>query len=418
MPLKYLQKYKDEVSHCVRCGACQSTCPTYSVAGDESMVARGRMALVDAVIDGRLDITKGFAKRINSCLDCKRCIVACPSDVKVDEIIYAAKAEIAESFGCNPLMKFFSKGLVLRGWPFAYFLRFFGILKRIFYDPLPDSFPLPLALKVNGIKRSFPDVGGKPLRNIYKGVQSVDEPKGRVAFFVGCATNSIYQNIGEATIEVLQHNGIEVVMVEDELCCGIPFLSNGDRETASSLARKNIERFTSLDVDAVITSCATCGSTLKHYDSWVDDENAKKLSPLVMDIHKYLAEYTDYTKGLGTVNKKVTWHDPCHLSRGQDVKDEPREILRAIPGLEFVEMRKPCDCCGFGGEVSFNDYEMSMAIAKGKVEAIKDSGASGVATGCPACKTHIDDALHHFNVKSEIHHTVEYLAQSYRAGRK
>ena len=235
---------------------------------------------------------------------------------------------------------------------------------------------------------------------------------------MGCAKNYIFQNIGESTIEVLQHNGIEVVMVEDELCCGIPFLSNGDRATASTLARKNIECFTSLDVDAVITSCATCGSTLKDYESWLGDEKAKQLSSLVMDIHKYLAEHTDYTNGLGPIDKKVTWHDPCHLSRGQGMKDEPRNILRAIPGLQFVEMRKPCNCCGFGGEVSFNDYEMSMAVARGKVEDIANSGAEELATGCPACKTHIDDALHHFDVKSEIHHTVEYLAQSYRAGRK
>lgn len=382
------------------------------------MVARGRMALVDAVIDGRLDITEGFADRINSCLDCKRCVVACPSHVKIDDIIHAAKAEIFESGGCNPIKTLLSRGVVLKGWSLVYSFKLMGLLKKVIYDHLPDSFPIPSSFKLDGKKRHLPQVGGKALREQYKGTLTVSNPKGRVAFFVGCATNMVYQSVGEATIEVLLHNDIEVVMLEDELCCGVPFLSSGDRKTATELAKKNIDLFTSLDVDAVITSCATCGSTLKHYESWLDDSRASKLDSLVMDIHKYLVEHTNYKNGLGPINKKVTWHDPCHLSRGQSVKDEPRQILKAIPGLEFVEMRKPCNCCGFGGEVSFTDYELSINVAKGKVESIRDSGADELVTGCPACTTHINDALHHYNVKADIHHTVEYLTLSYKAGIK
>lgn len=418
MAFKYLEKYKSEISRCVRCGGCQATCPTYTVTGDESMVARGRMALVEAVIDGRLGITEGFARRINSCLDCKACIASCPSGVRIDEIIYAAKADITANRGCSPIQKILARGMSAKAGKHPYILRFAGMLKRLFYDPLPDSLPLPSPLRSGGKKRLLPDIGGIPLRERYRGIQKVENRRGRVAFFVGCATNLVHQHIGEAAIEVLKHNNIEVVLADDEVCCGIPFLSNGDRETAEKLMRKNVETFTSMEVDAVVTCCATCGSTLRNYPVWLDDEGAKKLSPAIMDIHYYLAHYTDYQKGLGELNRSVTWHDPCHLSQGEGIKDEPREILTSIPGLEFIEMKKPCYCCGFGGEASFKDYDMSISIAGQKVESIRDSGADAVATGCPACKIHMEDALHHEGLKTPITHTVEYLAESYRAGRR
>ena len=415
MNLKYLDKYKDQVSVCVRCGSCQPSCPTYLATGDESMVARGRMALVEAVIDSRLDITKGFADRIDSCLDCRACVTACPSGVKVDEIIYAAKAEITEHFGCNPMQKLISKGMLTKGQNRTALLKFLGALKKIFYNSLPGFFPLPAKLKLNSKKRLLPEIGGIPLRQRRLNTSPAGKSKGRVAFYVGCATNMWHQHIGEALIEVLRHNHKEVVLADDEVCCGIPFLSRGDRETARELALKNIDTFASMNVEAIVTCCATCGSTLMEYPRWLEDERAERFSSMVMDIHAYLARHTNYKKGLGKVDGSVTWHDPCHLSRGQGIMDEPREILQSIPGLDFIEMKKPCYCCGFGGEVSFKDYAMSIAIAGEKVESIKNSGADELATGCPACKIHIEDAMHHNNVTTPVRHTVEYMAESYRA---
>jgi len=418
MTLNYLDKYKEDVFRCVRCGGCQAGCPTYDQTGDESMVARGRMALVEAVIDGRLDISDGFEKRITSCLDCRSCMASCPSGVKIDEIISAARAEIYSNKGRkSPVLSILKRTLSSRH-AYPYLLQLLGLFKRLFYNPLPDSFPLPSPFKSRGIKRLLPDVSGMPLRKRHHGLKGVKNPKGRVAFFVGCATNSIHQHIGEAMIEVLNHNGIEVVIAENELCCGIPFLSNGDRPTAGMFAKINIETFTSMGVDAVLTCCATCGSALKDYPKWVDHNRVEDFAAMAMDIHSYLVHHTDYQAGMGEVRRSVTWHDPCHLSRGQGVKDEPREILASIPGLEFIEMKKPCSCCGFGGSVSFRDYDMSMAIASEKAANIKNSGAGELATGCPACKIHIEDALHHERVKVPVHHTVEYLAESYRNGKR
>ena len=415
--LKYLDKYKEDVSRCVRCGGCQATCPTYAYSGDESMVARGRMALVEAVIDKRLDLTKGFAKAMDSCLDCKACMKSCPSSVKVDEIIYAAKAEVNAASGCFSLKDMVAMPLFMKLQAYPLFIIFIGLIKKFFYDPLPGFTPLPSALRLNGKKRLLPDIGGIPLRSRKKLTKNIKNPEGRVAFYIGCATNIIHQHIGKAVIEVLEHNNIEVIIAEGESCCGIPFLSSGDRKTASLLAEKNIEAFTSLDVDAIITCCATCGATLKDYPKWLTDQGAKDLSKKVMDIHYYLVHHTNYKKGMGEIKRAVTWHDPCHLSRGQGIMDEPREILNAIPGLDFKEMKKPCYCCGFGGEVSVNNYEMSIGVAAEKVGHIKDSGASELATGCPACKIHMEDALNHFGINKPVRHAVEYLAESYRADR-
>ncbi len=414
MDLKYLGKLSDDVSRCVRCGGCQATCPTYNWSGDESMVARGRMALLEAVIDGRLEITKGLAERIDSCLDCRACTVACPSGVKVDEIIYAAKAEITARLGCNPMQKMVSKGMLTKGQNSPSLLRLLGAFKRIIYDTLPNFLPLPAKLKLKGKKRLLPEWGGIPLRRRKLKLIPEGETKGRVAFYVGCAANMWHQSTGESVIEVLRKNGREVILVDDEVCCAIPFLSRGDRETAEELALKNIDAFTSLDVEAIVTCCATCGSTLKEYPRWIEDERAKVLAEKVMDINYYIIHYLDFREGLGKLDKSVTWHDPCHLSRGQGIKDEPRDILSAIPGLNFIEMNKPCHCCGFGGEVSFNNYEMSMAIAGDKVNSITASGADEVATGCPACKLHLEDAMNHFGERKAVLHPVDYLAEAYR----
>lgn len=414
--LKYLDKYKEDVSRCVRCGGCQATCPTYAYSGDESMVARGRMALVEAVIDKRLGLTRGFAKAIDSCLDCKACMKSCPSGVKVDEIIYAAKAEIKAEIGCSPFKDMVAMPVFMKLQKYPLFIMLIGLIKKLFYDTLPSSTPLPSSLKLKGKKRLLPDIGGTPLRTRKNLRRKIENPTGRVAFYVGCATNIIHQHIGKAVIEVLEHNNIEVIIAEGENCCGIPFLSSGDRKTAANLAGKNIEAFTSLSVDAVITCCATCGATLKDYPKWVPGQGAKDFSKKVMDIHYYLVHHSNYKKGMGEIDRSVTWHDPCHLSRGQGIMDEPRDILEAIPGLDFKEMKKPCYCCGFGGEASLHNYELSIGVAAEKVEHIKDSGASELATGCPACKIHMEDALGHFGIKTPVRHAVEYLAESYRAG--
>jgi len=414
MSLNYLEQYRKDVSLCVKCGGCQSNCPTYEATGDESMLARGRMALVEAVIEGRLEITEGFSRRINSCLDCKACVSGCPSGVPVDEIIYAAKADIAMNTGCSPFAGTLPGKIATRPSLQKLLLRVIGGLKKILYDPLPAFIPLPKTLSYNGKKRMLPDIGGRSFNDEFGGTHTVKNRKGRVIFYAGCATNTMHQHIGKAALEVLKHNDIEAVVMTDEHCCGIPFLSRGDRATAEKLARKNIEQLGSIEADAIITCCATCGSTLKNYNKWMDDEGARALSEKTMDIHKYLVNHTDFKRGLGEFSQKVTWHDPCHLSRGQGVKDEPREILRAIPGIEFTEMEKPCHCCGFGGEVSIKDYAMSIDIAAKKVGAIAGSGAETVATGCPACKIHMEDAMHHYGKERPVMHTVEYLAEAYR----
>ena len=374
------------------------------------------MALIEAVIDGRLEITKGLAERIDSCLDCRACTAGCPSGVKVDEIIYAAKADFADRLGCNPMQKMVSKGMLTKGQNSPLLLMIVGALKRLAYDRLPAFLPLPAKLKLKGKKRLLPEWGGVPLRRRNLKLTPEGETKGRVAFYVGCAANMWHQATGESVIEVLRRNGREVVLVDEEVCCAVPFLSRGDRGTAEELARRNIAAFASLDVEAIVTCCATCGSTLKEYPRWIGDEGAKRLAEKVMDINYYIVHFLDFREGLGRVNRSVTWHDPCHLSRGQGIKDEPREILEAIPGLKFIEMDKPCHCCGFGGEVSFNNYEMSMAIAGEKVASITESGADEVATGCPACRLHLEDAMNHAGERRAVLHPVDYLAEAYRAG--
>ena len=241
-------------------------CPTYGVTKDETMVARGRLSLIGANIEGRLETSDILDNTITSCIGCLTCEVNCPSGVKVGEIIFAAKAQMAENRGLA-FQDGSCQGLLWgKRWPLSIIMMLSSIPLKI-YDLLPDKWPftavLPFVRKER--KRKLPSVGIRPLTASYPEVVKTRSKrvKGRVAFFPGCVINFSTQDIGRATISVLNKLGYDVIIPEGQYCCGIPLLSLGDMETAQKVAVKNIELFLKYDVEAIIISCATCGHTLK-----------------------------------------------------------------------------------------------------------------------------------------------------------
>lgn len=403
-------------------------CPTYGVTKDETMVARGRLSLIGANIAGRIEMSEMLDDTITSCIGCLTCEVNCPSGVKIGEIIFAAKAQMAENRGLGIIGRLMSRAVVGQRWPLSIVMRLSSMPLKI-YDVLPEKWPftavLPFVRKDK--KRKLPDTGNRPLTSCYPEIVKTKckEVKGAVAFFPGCVINFSTQDIGRATISVLNKLGYDVVIPEGQYCCGIPLLSLGDLETAKKVALKNIELFSGYDVEAIIVSCATCGYTLKkEYPVLLrhlmngNSQKVRSFSGKVTDIHEFVygksapSTLPSPLRGEGVASGdklRVTYHDPCHLKKGLGIYQSPRDILRSISDAEFVEMDEADACCGFGGIFSLNHYDLAADIGAKKAGSIKRSNAQVVATGCPGCKIHIEDSLNRAGMSVRVVHTIELL---------
>jgi len=235
--------------------------------------------------------------------------------------------------------------------------------------------------------------------------EATNDTGSKVAFFTGCMVDYKFPEIGHTLVKVLKENGIDIDVPEGQVCCGSPLLRTGQTDLVQELVDKNKEVFK--DYDTVITICSGCGSTLKNNHP----EFGSKLN--VMDISEFLEDKLDTSK-LKEVNLKVTYHDPCHLGRGQGIKDAPRNIIEKIPGVEFEEMKYPCQCCGAGGGIKSGKPEIAMDLSKSKAEMIKDTGADAVVTICPFCQLNLQDGLNAIGCEDiKTLHILELLDKAY-----
>ncbi len=460
----------EELIRCIKCGMCRAVCPTLLETVSESQGARGRVSLVEAVLDGRLALSDIFDDRISTCLNCKACIQACPSGVRVDDIILAARAELV-SRGRFPFVKrLLMRGLLKRGRLLPPVGKAASLFQRALLAVSPKGSALRLllpAVRINRERklpvfapRSFierlpagplpaadvpvertPAAGGREPAPVAPGRAAAEKARRlKVAYFTGCSANLIYTNIAVSVVDVLNRLGVEVHVPREQGCCGLPVLNAGDFVTAREMARKNVEMLKALvdreRLDAVVVSCSSCGLALRREYSKVLGVDVAGLSGLVMDVSEFIVKKVGLGKleallaaapapgagkdtgpGGATVTESevvVTYHDPCHLRRGQGVKDEPRQIIAALPGVRFVEMRDPDRCCGGAGLYSFTHYDMSRAIAAHKVSAIVDTGAEVVLTGCASCIMQIEDALRQAGRSQRVAHLVEFVSERLR----
>jgi glycolate dehydrogenase iron-sulfur subunit len=409
-----LDKYADAVYKCIRCGACRAVCPTFGEDLIETAVARGRMALVEAVINGDLSLTPAFEKAMFHCAMCGACKAGCPSGVDVPGIIEAARAELVAKKKSEPLTRFLARKSLKDK---AAMDRAFAMmaLGRAAYGPLAAT-PLAkyLPYQYKDFKRNFPAIPSKPLSARVPALSKAKESKGKVAFFAGCVINYIYPEIGESAIKVVNAAGYDVVMVKEELCCGKPLKSLGEVDAFKSLAERTVKLFGGLDVEAVLTACPTCALTLKEdYPKILpDSEAAATFAGKVRDANHFLVTHSDLIRQLGMAELKVTYHDPCHLNFGLNVRSEPRQLVDAATCGGLVEMPEATRCCGFGGSFSFLDYELSGRIAHRKAANIISTGASVVATACPGCMMHIRDALKQSGSDIGTLHTLQVIEKA------
>jgi len=400
---KSLEQCRTDISRCVRCGACKAVCPSFLQEREESLSPRGRLALIRAVLDRKLSLSDLFRDRLATCAGCLACEASCPSGVPVADIIQAAKERAVSESGRGIINSVLS-GVMRSDRALRSLAWLAPVVLRYIREPFDESGKRHV---VPASHKPFLDTAPEVISSAaHKGATKAG---GRAVFFVGCAMNYFQQDIARAAVAVLVRLGFDVIMPKDQKCCGRPLLSLGDRETAREHAWHNAGLFASLGADMIVTACASCGLTFKkEYPKLLPPEMT---GPVVLDIHELLSESLEGLD-LAPVKTVVTYHDPCHLGRGQGLSKTVRKVLRAIPGLTLREMRTADRCCGFGGMMRITHHELSSGIAGAKARDIISTGAPVVATGCPGCRMQITDALRRAGSEAKVLHTVQIVERA------
>ncbi|MCX8022300.1 MAG: (Fe-S)-binding protein [Syntrophorhabdaceae bacterium] len=418
--LKELKKIEKFADQCMKCGFCSFFCPVYQEEKVETAVARGKNYLTKLAIKGEQEFTPEMAEIIGKCLLCKRCVANCPAKAQIDRVVVGARAQMVKEKGLGFVKNFAFRKVMADRKAFGRYLR----LAKAFQWLLPKTEGnirhLPDFLKALGKGRNIPSLAKTFLRDMVKPVykpQNGETPKMRVGFFMGCATDFVYPELGLKLIDFLTKRGVEVVVPEAQNCCGAAIYFSGDFETGRYLANANIKAFD--DVEYVITACGTCSSTLKDYQKYLPDneEEQKRYEAFekkVKDSLEFIINILNVKPEELTLKKEfegkvATWHDPCHLIRYQNIKDQPRAILKSLKGLKYVEMPNADLCCGMGGSFSVYHYDLTKKIADKKMNGIKATGADIVVTACPGCMINlIDNALRN-KMPQKVYHLLELV---------
>ncbi len=419
--LKEIKKIEQYADKCIKCGFCNFFCPVYQEDKIETNVARGRIYLIRQILKGEQEFTKEMQDILGKCLLCKRCWPNCGPKVEIDRIVIASRAQMVNEKGLGFIKNLVFSKLMARRKLFGLIAKAIQKFQWIMPRTEGKVRHVPDFVKFMG-RRNFPEFAKKFMRDQVRPVyKSVDGKPARVkvGFFMGCWIDFIYPDVGLKVIDFLTKHGVEVVVPKKQNCCGVPMSTNGDFKTARMLADTNIKAFEGLNVDYIISICASCSSTLKDYQKYLpENEEQKKryeafekkikdITEFVFDVLKIKPE--DLTLKKEFIGKTATWHDPCHLIRYQNIKDQPRAILKGLKGLKYVEMPNADLCCGFGGSFSVFHYDITKKIAAKKMDGIKATGADIVVTDCPGCMLNLTDAVYHNNMSQKVYHLLELV---------
>jgi glycolate oxidase iron-sulfur subunit len=413
---------KKLLKECVHCGLCLDYCPTYRVLGHEADSPRGRIYQIRQVYEGKLSPDNpDFRQHIYACLDCRACQTACPSGVQYGAIIEAARATsepvatAERTVGRNILGSVFTRPRLLDAA--GYGLRLYQrsglqsvVRKSGALKLLPErlrEMESMLAPAQGGVRRwSAPHVSPARTRVRY-----------RVGFIEGCIMPQLFGETNAATVRVLTANGCVVYSPPRQGCCGALQMHTGDRATARDLARRNVDAFDGLGLDAIIINAAGCGSTLKEYGQLLRDdpayaERAEAFAHRVKDVSEFLASI-ELVKPTCPVPVRVTYQDACHLVHGQGIRNQPRQLLRQIPGLELLEMKDSDVCCGSAGIYNLTHPEISVQLLEQKMDNLLATGASGVVAPNPGCTMQLAYGARRRGAHLDFYHVVDLLDRSY-----
>ena len=408
----------DDYSRCVHCGLCANNCPTYRLWGQEADSPRGRIRQMALVDQGRLEIGDSFVTHIDRCLNCRNCETVCPSGVEYGKILELARAQIEQKYK-RPLASRSARDFVYRKllpYPrrIAAVARALKFYQRSGLAALARGTGILRLLGLQNQEKLLPPIDSDFFfGDLGKTFPAVGPRRARVAFFAGCIAQVTFSDLNRATIRVLQANGCEVVVPAAQTCCGALAAHAGVRNVARELAQKNFAAFDSDQFDAIINNASGCGSTLKEYPLLFpadpnEEARAQKFSAKVRDINEFLASL-GLVALLQPIAARVTYQDSCHLVHGQKISEAPRQLIRAIPGIEFVEMPLADQCCGSAGVYNVTENKTSLDLLNLKMESVKQTRAEIIVTANPGCILQLRAGAAVHKTGQEVLHVVELL---------
>ena len=417
------------LQQCMHCGMCLPTCPTYDTTKRERNSPRGRIALMRAVADGELEVSREFADEMSYCLGCLACQTACPAGVNYAELFETARSDIEEAAVQPGIMRQIWRALTLDFLfrrPRA--LRTAGRLLRFYQQSGLESLVrrsgaielLPASLR--RIEPQAPRVAAHFSDVLIAAREEPPVPaRYTVALLTGCVQDLVYPDVNRDTADVLLANGCTVLTPPAQPCCGSLHAHNGDLAAARAQARRLIDLLPPDCFDAIISNAGGCGSHLRRYGPLLEDDpqyrdRARVWDAKVRDVHEWLGQIGCRPPRTAPYETPVTvtYHDSCHLAHGQKVVREPRALLRLIPGVSVVELKESSWCCGSAGIYALSQPQQADLLLRRKVSHVLETGASVVATGNPGCQLQIARGLRDSGSETRVVHPISLIAAAYR----
>lgn len=397
---------------CIHCGLCLGACPTYLETGNENESPRGRIYIMRAMQDGRLPVDGPSIRHIDLCLGCRACEAACPSGVQYGTLLEQTRDFIESNYHRSPYQKF---------------------LRRVFIEkiiPHPGRMRVALwpgrMMKAMGVDKWLPGKLREPLEMLPDKCSAWEAPefspaardpaKGRVGFIRGCVMGVMFGETNRASIQLLNRAGYDVVTPRAQSCCGALFAHGGGLAEAREQARKNIAAFEDEALDAIVINAAGCGSTLKEYGHLLHGDpewsrEGEEFSARVQDLTEFLAGQGVLDWEFSRTEKRITYHDACHLAHPQRITKQPRDLVKAVARESFVELPESDVCCGSAGSYNLTEPAMAERLRRRKIENIARSGADVVVTTNPGCILQIQAGIRKSAGKPvEVMHLADFLA--------
>jgi len=411
-----VEQHYDEIARCNRCGFCQVACPIFRATGHEGGVARGRIALLRAIIEGRIDWDEELVEPLFACLSCGACTANCFPAVATADLVLDARSEYLDRVGRGPLHRLLFNHLLPYPRRLRLAARAASLSKKTGLSKVARALGL---LRIFG--RDFPRaeqivqrIPGKAFREDLD--SSIFEGGGelRIGYFIGCGTDIMCPEAAHATLAVLRRLGRTVEVLQN-CCCGLPPLTYGDRPAARRLAESNLELLGDDKFDLIVTDCSSCAAFLKKYPTLFEENDprhdaAVTFAAAVRDLAELAGPAEEVPLPAGQEKLIVTYHDPCHASRGQGIAEQPREILRAMDGIEYRELPEADWCCGGAGSYALTHYDLSREVLDRKIDHVESTGANVLVTSCPACIIHLSAGIRDRGLPVRVCHLSELLA--------
>jgi len=418
---------------CIRCGRCLPACPTYQQTALETFSPRGRLSLMRAVEDGKLDLAEaGLEEDLYHCLDCRSCNTVCPVSIPIGELIVEGRAAVEAKHRRPWVIRFVLQHVLVsprRVQKFTPPVRLAQTLKLdqlaslllSWIPPLKDLFQLAPQLP----KPLWDDLHKRPPKS--QQTSEVSKAQHRVGYFLGCVMNVVFADASRATVKLLEHYNCEVITPQDQMCCGAPQDDQGMKDVMRKMAKKNIEAFEKLgDLDVIVADCAACSGFLKEYRHVFHDdpawaERADRFSSKVRDITEWLDQIMPAElplphreKERASAGVRVTYHEPCHLANVQGVRRQPRALITRLKnqGADVRELNDPTRCCGSAGIYNLTHPSMSKDLLDRKMDDVKATGAEVVISANPGCLLQLEWGAKRSGSSVKVKHITQVLVEA------